>query len=39
MTIMRYAYFLAVICSTVLATNAYFDYRHGQYHMQATETD
>lgn len=32
MKLLRSAYFLAIICTTVLATEAYFDYKHGKLH-------
>lgn len=37
MRLIRSAYFLAVICTTVLATEAYFDYKHGELHKTGYE--
>ncbi len=36
--LMRSAYFFSVICATVLATEAYFDYQHGQLHQMGFES-
>lgn len=38
MKLMRSAYFFTVICATVLATEAYFDYQHGKLHQLGFES-
>ncbi len=35
--LLRSAYFLAIICATVFATEAYFDYKHGKIHQVGYE--